>query len=113
MAVVVCRDHRGMLTSNTTPTGETGSAGPPRPPSSPSRRTLVRQILSRHRADLSDLETLQAEHAAYAARVGEQVARCRAGVVALEALLSEIPLEALLQLHDVQVGGDARVRLHP
>ena len=98
-----------------TPTGERVTAAGP-PPSSPSRRALVRQILSRHRSDLSDLETLHAEHAAYAARIGEQVARCRAGVLSeipLEATLGHAPISALVTLVDVQVGGDARVRLQP
>ena len=94
-----------------TPTGETGSAGPP--PSSSSSRALARQVLSRLRSDLSALEDRQAEHHEHMVSIGEQIARCRADVVALEALLAEVSLESLVRINGIQVGGDARVRISP
>ena len=73
-----------------TPTGEerVTAAGPPS--SSPpivktSREALARQLLSRIRSD----------------------------VAALEALLAHAPIPVLVDLVDVQQGGDGRVRISP
>lgn len=75
------------------------AAGPPPPILTTSREALARQILSRMRARV---EAMEAE--AQGARLELQ---------ALEATLGHAPISALVGLVDVQVGGDARVRLQP
>lgn len=76
-----------MSTQPHTPTGERATAAgpPPLPDVRTSREALARQILSRIRSD----------------------------VAALEALLAHAPIPVLVDLVDVQQGGDGRVRVQP